>query len=101
MQPKVFAAVHVERQRLDKAEDIAALVTRNGGDGAKFLAAFKSFSVATAVSKAKKLQADYRIESVPAITIHGRYLTSPSQANGGPQSLAVADALIDKVRRKA
>jgi|SRR6187402_301654 thiol:disulfide interchange protein DsbA len=101
MQSKVFAAVHVERQRLDKPEDIAALVTKNGGDGAKFLAAFKSFSVATAVTKAKKLQADYKIEAVPALTIHGRYLTSPSQANGGPQSLAVADALIDKVRRKA
>ena len=101
MQSKVFAAVHVERQRLDKPEDIAALVAKNGGDGAKFLAAFKSFSVATAVTKAKKLQADYKIESVPALTIHGRYLTSPSQANGGPQSLAVADALIDKVRRKA
>jgi thiol:disulfide interchange protein DsbA len=101
MQAKVFAAVHVERQRLDKPEDIAALVTKNGGDGAKFLGAFKSFSVATAVTKAKKLQADYKIESVPAIAIHGRYLTSPSQANGGPQSLAVADALIDKVRRKA
>jgi len=101
MQSKVFAAVHVERQRLDKPEDIAAFVTKNGGDGAKFLAAFKSFSVATAMSKAKKVQADYKIESVPALTIHGRYLTSPSQANGGPQSLAVADALIDKVRRKA
>jgi thiol:disulfide interchange protein DsbA len=101
MQPKVFAAVHVERQRLDKPEDIAALVTKNGGDGAKFLSAFKSFSVATSVTKAKKLQADYRIEAVPALAIHGRYLTSPSQANGAPQSLAVADALIDKVRRKA
>ena len=101
MQPKVFAAVHVERQRLDKPEDIAALVTKNGGDGAKFLAAFKSFSVATSVTKAKKLQADYKIESVPALTIQGRFLTSPSQANGGPQSLSVADALIDRVRRKA
>ena len=101
MQSKVFAAVHVERQRLDKPEDIAALVAKNGGDSAKFLAAFKSFSVATAVTKAKKLQADYKIEAVPALTIHGRYLTSPSQANGAPQSLAVADALIDKVRRKA
>ena len=101
MQPKVFAAVHVERQRLDKPEDIAALVTKNGGDGAKFLAAFKSFSVATAVTKARKLQADYRIESVPTLTIHGRYQTSPSQANGAPQSLAVASALIDRVRRKA
>ena len=101
MQPKVFAAVHVERQRLDRPEDIAALVTKNGGDGARFLAAFKSFSVATAVTKARKLQADYRIESVPTLTIHGRYQTSPSQANGAPQSLAVASALIDRVRRKA
>jgi thiol:disulfide interchange protein DsbA len=101
MQSKVFAAVHVERQRLDKPEDIAALVAKNGGDATKFLAAFKSFSVATSVSKAKKLQADYKIESVPMLAINGRYLTSPSQANGAPQSLAVADALIDKVRRKA
>ena len=101
MQAKVFAAVHVERQRLDKPEDIAALVAKNGGDGAKFLAVFKSFSVATAATKASKLQADYKIEAVPALTIQGRYLTSPSQASGAPQSLAVADALIDKVRRKA
>jgi len=101
MQSKVFAAVHVERQRLDKPEDIAALVTKNGGDGAKFLAAFKSFSVATSVTRAKKMQADYRIEAVPVLAIGGRYQTSPSQANGGPQALAVADALIDKVRRKA
>jgi thiol:disulfide interchange protein DsbA len=101
MQAKVFAAVHVERQRLDKPEDIAALVAKNGGDGAKFLSVFKSFSVATAATKASKLQADYKIEAVPALTIQGRYLTSPSQASGAPQSLAVADALIDKVRRKA
>jgi len=101
MQAKVFAAVHVERQRLDKPEDIAALVAKNGGDGAKFLAVFKSFSVATAATKASKMQADYKIDAVPALTIQGRYLTSPSQASGAPQSLAVADALIDKVRRKA
>ena len=101
MQSKVFAAVHVDRQRLDRPEDIAALVTKNGGDGAQFMAAFKSFSVATAVTKANKMQVDYKVGSVPMLTIQGRYQTSPSQANGAPQSLAVASALIDKVRRKA
>ncbi|MEO8526368.1 MAG: thiol:disulfide interchange protein DsbA/DsbL [Caldimonas sp.] len=100
MQPKVFAAVHVDKLRLDKPEDIAALVAKNGGDPAKFLAAFKSFSVATSIARAKKMQADYKIESVPGVTIQGRYLTSPSQAGGGPQTLAVADALIDMVRKK-
>jgi len=101
MQIKIFRAIHIERKHLEKGEDIAAFVGANGGDATKFLAAFKSFSVATAVTRAKKLQADYKIEAVPALTIQGRYLTSPSQANGAPQSLAVADALIDKVRRKA
>lgn len=100
MQPKIFNAVHVDKQRLDKPEDIAALVAKNGGDAAKFLAAFKSFSVATSVARAKKIQADYKIESVPGLTVQGRFLTSPSQAGGGPQTLAVADALIDMVRKK-
>jgi thiol:disulfide interchange protein DsbA len=100
IQPKVFNAVHVDKLRLDKPEDIAALVAKNGGDPAKFLAAFKSFSVATSVARAKKMQSDYKIEAVPGLTIQGRYLTSPSQAGGGPQALAVADALIDMVRKK-
>ena len=45
--------------------------------------------------------ADYKVESVPTLVVHGRWMTSPSQANGGPQALAVADGLVDKVRRKA
>ena len=100
MQPKIFNAVHVDKQRLDKPEDVAALVAKNGGDAAKFLAAFKSFSVATSVARARKIQADYKVEAVPTLTIQGRYYTSPSQAGGGPQSLAVADALIDMARKK-
>ena len=100
MQPKIFNAVHVDKQRLDKPEDVAALVAKNGGDAAKFLAAFKSFSVATSVARAKKLQADYKVEAVPTLTIQGRYYTSPSQAGGAPQALAVTDALIDMARRK-
>ena len=101
MQPKIFNAVHVDKQRLDKPEEVAALVAKNGGDGAKFLAAFKSFSVATSVARARKIQADYKVEAVPTLTIQGRYYTSPSQAGGGPQSLAVADALIDMARKKS
>jgi thiol:disulfide interchange protein DsbA len=100
MQAKIFNAVHVDKQRLDKPEDIAALVAKNGGDAAKFLAAFKSFSVATSVARAKKVQADYKVEAVPMLTIQGRYYTSPSQAGGGPQALAVTDALIDMARKK-
>jgi thiol:disulfide interchange protein DsbA len=99
MQAKIFAAVHVDKQRLDKVEDIAAVVAKNGGDAAKFTAAFKSFSVATAVSRAKKMVGDYKIDAVPSLTIQGRFLTSPAQAGGSPQALAVTDALIQRARK--
>lgn len=99
MQKKIFAAVHVEKLRLDKPEDIAALVGKNGGDPAKFLDAFKSFSVATAISRAKKVTADYKIDSVPSLAINGQYLTSPSMAGGSERALAVADWLIAQARK--
>lgn len=100
LQQKIFRALHIDRQRLEKPEDIAAFVGKNGGDEAKFLAAFKSFSVATSVSRAKKAVADYKVESVPLLVINGRYQTSPSMAGGAPQSLAVADQLIQRSRVK-
>src|SRR5262249_44989098 len=46
MHRKVFYAIHVERQHLDKPADIAAFMAKNGGDSAKFLENFNSFSTA-------------------------------------------------------
>jgi protein dithiol oxidoreductase (disulfide-forming) len=37
MHKRVFAAIHVQRQKLDKESDIAAFVKSAGGDDAKFL----------------------------------------------------------------
>ena len=99
MQRKVFTAVHVDRLRLDKPAEIAALIVKNGGDEKKFLDAFNSFSVATNVSRAKKLMADYKIDGVPALGIHGRFITSPSMAGSSERALAVADMLIQRARK--
>jgi thiol:disulfide interchange protein DsbA len=100
MQMKIFSAVHVDHLRLDKPEDIAAVVAKNGGDATKFLAAFKSFSVETKVAKSKKMTADYKIDGVPTLAIQGRFITSPELARGAPQSLAVTDALIERSRKR-
>ena len=99
VQRKVFTAVHVERTRLDKPAEIAALMAKHGIDATKFLDVFNSFSVANSVSKAKKLSVAYRIESVPALAVQGRYLTSPSQAGGTDGTLAVADYLLQRARK--
>jgi len=101
MQRKVFQAVHSERLRLERIEDVAAVVGRHCGDATKFLAACKSFSVAASCGRAKKLTADFGVVSypgVPSLAIQGRFVTSPVQAGGGRQALAVTDFLIQKVR---
>ena len=101
VQAKIFFAVHTERQRLAKLEDVAAVVSRSGGDGERFLAACRSFSVAVACNRATKMTADFGVASypgVPSLAIQGRYLTSPDQAGSGPKALAVCDYLIQKAR---
>ena len=99
MQRKIFAAVHVDRVRLDSPNDVAALVAKNGGDSAKFLDAMKSFGVANGVTKAKKMMADYKIDSVPAIAVQGRFVTSPSLAGSPEKALQVTDFLIQRARK--
>ena len=98
MQMKIFRGIHIEKKHLEKGEDIAAFVGANGGDAAKFLAAFKSFSVNTSVARAKKMMADYKIDSVPTLVVHGRWVTSPSLAGSQERALAVVDQLAQRVR---
>ena len=97
---KVFHAFHVEHQRLDKPADIAALMARNGVDATRFLAAFSSFGVTTKLAQARDLMNAYGVDSigVPALAVQGRWVTSPRQAKGLPQALAVVDALVAQVR---
>jgi thiol:disulfide interchange protein DsbA len=99
MQSKVFAAVHIDRARLDKPADIAALMAKYGIDSAKFLDVFNSFSVATSVTRAKKLVAAYKVDGVPTLAVQGHYATSPGQAGGAEQATAVVDFLIQKARK--
>jgi thiol:disulfide interchange protein DsbA len=98
---RVFAAIHVQRQRLDKEADLAAFVSANGGDGAKFVDAYKSFGVATKVRQAKQAFDAYKIDGVPTIGIHGRWFTSASLTGSAERALAVADLLIQRARKPA
>lgn len=96
---RVFAAIHVQRQRLDKEADLAAFVNAAGGDGAKFVEAYKSFGVATKVRQGKQLSEAYKIDGVPTLGIHGRWFTSGSLAGGHERALQVADQLIARARK--
>jgi protein dithiol oxidoreductase (disulfide-forming) len=101
MHKKVFAAIHVQHKRLDKESDIAAFMSENRIDGAKFVDAFKSFGVATKVRQAKSLSEGYKIDGVPALGINGRYYTSSALASGNERALAVVDFLVERSRKGA
>jgi protein dithiol oxidoreductase (disulfide-forming) len=98
---KVFAAVHVDRLTFEKPAEIAAFMTKNGVDSAKFMEVFNSFSVQTKARQATQLTQAYRLDGVPSIGIQGRYVTSPSMAGSPDRALLVANFLIEKVRSKA
>jgi protein dithiol oxidoreductase (disulfide-forming) len=99
MHAKVFNAIHQQRQRLDKEADIAAFMTANGVDGAKFLEQYKSFTVQSKARQAQQLSQSYKIDGVPAMGVQGRYVTSGSQAGSNERALAVTDTLVQSLRK--
>jgi thiol:disulfide interchange protein DsbA len=101
MHKRIFAAIHLQRQRLDKEADQVAFLNANGVDGAAFAKMTKEFHVATKSQQAKKLSEAYKIDGVPAIGVHGRYYTAGSLAGDNKRALAVADFLIQRVRKGA
>ena len=99
MNRKVFAAIHVQKQHLDREADIVAFMAASGIDGPKFAETMKSFSVLTKVRQARQLADAYKIDGVPTLGIQGRFFTSPSLANGQERALQVTDYLIQRVRK--
>lgn len=91
---KVFYAIHVEKQTLNNAEQIANWIAKQGVDKAKFMQAYESFPVVTKVRKAVQLQDAYKVDGVPALGIAGKYYTSGSQAQSMERALTVVDYLV-------
>jgi thiol:disulfide interchange protein DsbA len=96
---KVFAAIHVQRLRLEKDAEITAFMTANGVDATKFMDTYKGFTVASKFKQSRQLADAYKIDGVPTIGIHGRYFTSPSLAGGAEQALRVTDYLIQRAKQ--
>jgi len=75
---RVFRAVHVERKRLMKDEDIIAWATSNGLDKAKFMEAWNSFGVQTKLKRLPAVAEAYKASSTPTVVIDGKYVVSPA-----------------------
>jgi thiol:disulfide interchange protein DsbA len=104
MHEKIFRAIHVDHNRLNTDAALQDFVVKNGVDKAKYVEAFNSFGVQTKLKRAQQVATQYKLDSVPALVIDGRYTTSPAVAGHGLTSadaahkamFAVVDSLVAK-----
>lgn len=94
---KVFNAIHVEKKRLLKPDEISAFFAANGVDPKKAMALFDSFGVQSKVQRANQLVNAYDIDGTPAIGIGGRYWTG-AMAGSLERSLQVTSYLVAQIK---
>lgn len=96
---KVFRAIHVERQPLNRDDSILAWAGQQGVDVEKFKSIYQSFTVSNQVRKATQLQNDYGVEGVPSMGIAGRYYTDGTMAGSMQGVLQVVEFLAGSLRK--
>lgn len=98
-----FKAMQDKSAALNDEKAIADFVASQGVDRTKFSEALNSFGVRLKLEKAKQLNQDLNISSVPAMVVDGKYLTTAAMAGGEGAMLSLLDDLIGKAvkeRRK-
>jgi thiol:disulfide interchange protein DsbA len=99
LHPKVFHAIHAEKQPTNREDLILAFAEKNGLDKAKFQELYNSFAVSAKARRAKQLQDQYEVDGVPALGIAGRWYTDATMTGNMDRALAVAEYLVAEARR--
>ena len=95
---QVFAAIHAEKQKLARGDEIGDWVGKLGVDKTKFMEQYNSFSVSTKATRGAQLQNAYRVEGVPALGVAGRFYTDGTLAGSMERALQVVEFLTGEVR---
>ncbi len=98
---KVFTAIHLGKQRLDKPEGIAEFAKSNRVDPVRLVDAANSFAVAAKAKQANTLATGYKVEGTPSLGVDGRWLTSGAMTGSNERALGVVDFLIAEAKRIA
>ena len=81
-------------------QGIIDFAARHGIDRQKFTEAFNSFGVRLKLEKAKQVNQDLNINSVPTLVVDGKYLTSAAMAGGEEALFKLLDQLIGKAAKE-
>ena len=99
LHPKVFQAIHVNREPTNREDLILAWAGKQGLDTAKFKELYNSFSVSSKARRAAQLQDAYKVQGVPSIGVAGRYYTDGTLAGNMERVLQVTDYLVAEERK--
>ncbi|MFT5064073.1 MAG: thiol:disulfide interchange protein DsbA [Gammaproteobacteria bacterium] len=91
---KIFASIHVERNRLATESQARAFFEKNGVTANKFKSAYRSFGVDSQMARTKQLVAGYKLRSVPTFVVAGKYLITATSAGGNNKIFEVVNALV-------
>ncbi len=98
-QPKVFNAIHKQRQNVNGDANIIAWVAANGIDGAKFKELFTSFGVASKAKRASQMTDAYKVAGVPAMAVAGRWYVDGETAGNMTNVLQVVNFLVGEAKK--
>jgi thiol:disulfide interchange protein DsbA len=99
MHVKTFERFHVQRKPINTEADMLKFAGESGLDVAKVKDAWNSFGVQTKMRQAKQTCEQYGVHSTPMLAVQGRFETEPALTGSGEKTLAVADYLINVVRK--
>lgn len=91
-----FQEIHVRKNRLASEDALVKFFASQGVDADAFRDAMNSFSVDTNLRRADDLARRYKITSVPALVINGKYVTQASMAGSMPRLRQILDFLVAK-----
>jgi thiol:disulfide interchange protein DsbA len=94
----VFETIHKNGNRIFDDKSIAEWASSQGVDARKFADAYNSFGVASKVKRAEQMVEPYKISSVPAMTVDGKYLVTGKDIGGLADLLPLTNRVIDKAR---
>ena len=98
-QPKVFNAIHAQRQNVNGDANIIAWAAANGLDGAKFKEVFTSFGVASKAKRASQMTDAYKVAGVPAMAVAGRWYVDGETAGSMSKVLQVVNYLVGEAKK--
>jgi len=93
--PAMFNAIHKDRKRMRKPDEIAKLAETFGVSKKEFTEAMGSFGVQTRMARAMQLARGTGITGVPAIIVNGKYRISSGSAGSHEGMISAINQTVE------